>query len=137
MKVTSTTRRSMRRHLVAAIVVVSVLVVGVGGWAATAVISGAVVASGSVVVDSNVKKVQHPTGGIVGELKVRDGDQVKKGEVVARLDETQARTNLAIVTKALDELAARRARNEAERDGVGKIVFPAELQARLNEPDVV
>ena len=56
MKVTSATRRSMRRHLVAAIVVVSVLVVGVGGWAATAVISGAVVASGSVVIDSNVKK---------------------------------------------------------------------------------
>src|SRR5262247_4732251 len=105
MKVTSTTRRSMRRHLVAAIVVVSVLVVGVGGWAATAVISGAVVASGSVVVDSNVKKVQHPTGGIVGELRVRDGDRVKAGDIVARLDDTQTRANLAIVIKALDENA--------------------------------
>src|SRR6516165_9799831 len=73
MTVTSATRCSMRRHLVAAIVVVLVLVVGVGGWAATAVISGAVVASGSLVVDTNVKKVQHPTGGIVGELRVRDG----------------------------------------------------------------
>ena len=70
MKTTSATRHSMRRHLVAAIVVVSVLVVGVGGWAATAVISGAVVASGSVVVDSNVKKVQHPTGGIVAEIVI-------------------------------------------------------------------
>src|SRR6516165_1523708 len=71
MKVTSATGRSMRRHLVAAIVVVLVLVVGVGGWAATTAISGAVVASGSVVVDSNVKKVQHPTGGILGELMAR------------------------------------------------------------------
>src|SRR5215475_3530349 len=71
MKVTSATRRSMHRHLVAAIVVVLVLVVGVGGWAATTAISGAVVASGSVVVDSNVKKVQHPTGGIVGERHQR------------------------------------------------------------------
>src|SRR5499426_3286274 len=105
MKVTSPTRRSMRRHLVAAIVVVLVLVVGVGGWAATAVISGAVVASGSLVVDTNVKKVQHPTGGIVGELRVRDGDRVKAGDIVARLDDTQTRANLAIVIKALDENA--------------------------------
>ena len=98
MKITSATRRSMRRHLVAAIVVVLVLVVGVGGWAATTAISGAVVASGSVVVDSNVKKVQHPTGGIVGELRVHDGDRVHAGEIVVRLDETVTRANLAIVT---------------------------------------
>src|SRR5215510_5494849 len=109
MKVTSATRRSMRRHLVAAIVIVLVLVVGVGGWAATAVISGAVVASGSLVVDTNVKKVQHPTGGIVGELRVRDGDRVRAGDVVVRLDETVTRANLAIVTKGLGEMMARKA----------------------------
>jgi len=135
MKVTSDTRRSMRRHLVAAIVVVSVLVVGVGGWAATAVISGAVVASGSVVVDSNVKKVQHPTGGIVGELRVRDGDRVHAGDVVVRLDETVTRANLAIVTKGLGEMMARKARLESERDGLDAITFPAQLLAEADDPD--
>jgi HlyD family secretion protein len=135
MKVTSATRRSMRRHLVAAIVVVSVLVVGVGGWAATAVIAGAVVASGSVVVDSNVKKVQHPTGGIVGELRVRDGDRVHAGDVVVRLDETVTRANLAIVTKGLGEMMARKARLESERDGLDTITFPAQLVADAGDPD--
>ena len=129
MKVTSSMRRSMRRHLVAAIVVVLVLVIGVGGWAATAVISGAVVASGSIVVDSNVKKVQHLTGGIVGELRVRDGDRVRVGDIVVRLDETVTRANLAIVTKGLDELTARKARLESERDGSDTIIFPAQLLA--------
>jgi len=131
----SLTRRSMRRHLVAAAVVVLVLVLGVGGWGATAVISGAVVAPGSLVVDSNVKKVQHPTGGIVGELRVRDGDHVRAGDIVVRLDETVTRANLAIVTKTLDELMARKARLEAERDGWATIVFPAQLMAGTNDPD--
>jgi HlyD family secretion protein len=135
MKVTSSVRRSMRRHLVAAIVVVLVLVIGVGGWAATAVISGAVVASGSIVVDSNVKKVQHLTGGIVGELRVRDGDRVRAGDIVVRLDETVTRANLAIVTKGLDELTARKARLESERDGSDTIIFPAQLLAGAGDPD--
>ena len=65
-------------------------------------LSGALIAPGSVVVDSNVKKVQHPTGGIVGELRVRDGDRVKAGDVVVRLDDTVTRANLAIVTKGLE-----------------------------------
>jgi HlyD family secretion protein len=135
MRVTSPLRRSMRRHLVAAIVVVLVLVIGVGGWAATAVISGAVVASGSIVVDSNVKKVQHLTGGIVGELRVRDGDRVRAGDIVVRLDETVTRANLAIVTKGLDELTARKARLESERDGSDTVIFPAQLLAGAGDPD--
>jgi HlyD family secretion protein len=106
------------------------------GWARLTEISGAVIAPGKLVVDSNVKKVQHPTGGVVGDLRVKDGDHVKKGDIVARLDETQARTNLAIVTKALDELAARQARDEAERDGADKVTFPAELLSRRSDPDV-
>ncbi len=135
MKVTSSTRRSMRRHLLVAVVVVCILVIGVGGWGTTAVISGAVVASGSLVVDSNVKKVQHPTGGIVGELRVRDGDHVHAGDIVVRLDETITRANLAIVSKGLDELMARKARLESERDGWDTIVFPAQLVAGASDPD--
>jgi HlyD family secretion protein len=125
----------MRKHIVAAIVVVSVLIVGVGGWGATTVISGAVVASGSLVVDSNVKKVQHLTGGIVGELRVRDGDRVRAGDIVVRLDETVTRANLAIITKGLNELMARKARLESERDGSDTITFPAQLFAGATDPD--
>jgi HlyD family secretion protein len=125
----------MRRHLLVAVVVVCILVIGVGGWGTTAVISGAVVASGFLVVDSNVKKVQHPTGGIVGELRVRDGDHVRAGDIVVRLDETVTRANLAIVRKGLDELMARKARLESERDGWDTIVFPAQLVAGASDPD--
>jgi HlyD family secretion protein len=128
--------QSLRRHLIVGLA--AVLVVGgiVFGWARLTEISGAVIAPGKLVVDSNVKKVQHPTGGVVGDLRVKDGDHVKKGDIVARLDETQARTNLAIVTKALDELAARQARDEAERDGADKVTFPAELLSRRSDPEV-
>ena len=108
---------------------------GVGGWAATTQIAGALIAQGSVVVDSNVKKVQHPTGGVVGKLKVQDGDRVKAGDILVQLDETVTRANLAIVTKGLDELAARKARLEAERDGGGIRHLPdAAARARRRCP---
>lgn len=128
--------RSIRRHLLAGVAASILLVGGVGGWAATTEISGAVIAQGLLVVDSNVKKVQHPTGGVVGELRVKDGDRVKAGDIVIRLDDTQTRANLAIVTKGLDEFAARRAREEAERDGETAIAFPADLLARMNDPEI-
>ena len=101
-------RASIRRHVFAGAVLVTFLAVGVGGWAATAEISGALVTQGSIVVDTNVKKVQHPTGGVVGELRVHDGDRVKAGDILIRLDETVTRANLAIVTKGLTELYASR-----------------------------
>lgn len=129
-------RGSIRRHLLAGVAATAVLVVGVGGWASTTELSGAVIAPGSLVVDSNVKKVQHPTGGVVGDLYVRDGDRVKSGDVLLRLDDTIMRANLAIVTKNLDELMARQARDEAERDGLERVVFPAELTERAAQPDV-
>ena len=94
------------------------------------------IAQGQLVVDTSVKKVQHPTGGVVAELKVRDGNQVKAGDIVIRLDDTQTRANLAIVSKGLDELAARRAREEAELEGEDRISFPPELLARKDDPEV-
>src|ERR1035441_2070446 len=71
---------SIRRYTIAGIVVVLILTCGVGVWAAATEISGALIAPGTIVVESNVKKVQHPTGGVVGQLLVRDGDQVKRSE---------------------------------------------------------
>ena len=127
-------RRSVRRHVIAGVILVLLLAGGVGGWAATSQIKGAVIAQGSIVVDSNVKKVQHPSGGVVGELKVHDGDRVKAGDVVVRLDDTVTRANLAIVTKGLNELLARKARLSAERDGAATITFPAELTSHAGRP---
>jgi HlyD family secretion protein len=130
-------KASIRRHTVMGLAIMVLLVGGLGGWATTTEISGAVVASGMLVVDSNVKKVQHPTGGIVGELRVRDGDHVKVGDLVVRLDDTVTRANLAIVVKSLDELAARQARLEAERDDLDTVQFPDDLVARSDNPDVM
>src|SRR6188472_3502355 len=116
-----TARRSIRLHLLASVVVAFVLVAGLGGWAWTSEFAGAVIAQGQLVVDSNVKKVQHPTGGVVAELNVRDGSIVKLGDIVIKLDDTQTRANLQIVVKGLAELAARKAREEAEIDGMERI----------------
>ena len=116
--------RSIRGHLIVGLSLMLVLAGGFGGWASTVQISGALIAPGSVVVDSNVKKVQHPTGGVVGEVRVRDGDIVKAGDVVVRLDETVVKASLAIVVKTLNGLWARAARLEAEQRGLDKIKFP-------------
>ena len=80
-------QRSIRTHMLVGLVVILVLAGGFGGWASTVPISGALIAPGAVVVDSNVKKVQHPTGGVVGEVRVHDGDLVKAGDIVVRLDD--------------------------------------------------
>ena len=127
---------SIRRYTIAGIVVVLILTCGVGVWAATTEISGALIAPGTIVVESNIKKVQHPTGGVVGQLLVHDGDRVKAGDLLVRLDDTVTRANLAIVTKALTELYARKARLAAERDGAETIKFPDELMQQANIPEI-
>lgn len=128
--------RSIRRHLTIGLLACVALLSGVGGWSAYARLSGAVVSSGTFVVDSYVKKVQHPTGGVVGEILVREGQKVKAGDIVMRLDATQTRASLAIVSKRLDELAARLARLEAERDDEPQVRFPAALTARISDDTV-
>jgi HlyD family secretion protein len=129
-------RASIRLHLIVGLAVVVVLAGGLGGWASTAEISGALIAPGQIVVESNVKKVQHPTGGVVGEVLARDGDIVKAGDILVRLDDTVTKASLAIVTKNLDAQWARAARLEAEQRGLDKITFPPQLLTRINDPDV-
>ena len=106
---------SIRSHLTVALGLSVALVLGVGGWATFTEISAAVIAPGQLVVETDVKKVQHPTGGVVGQLLAREGQRVAAGDVLIRLDETQTRANLDIVLKAMDELAARRARESQSR----------------------
>lgn len=126
---------SIRRHTVFGTAAVFLLVGGVGGWAATTELAGAVVAPGTVVVEGNLRRLQHPTGGVVGALLVRDGDRVSAGDVLVRLDDTLTRANLAMVDKALVGLLARTARLRAERDGLGRLVIPPDLAARAAEPE--
>jgi HlyD family secretion protein len=130
------TREAIRRYTIAGVAVVIFLTGGVGVWAGTMHIAGALIAPGTIVVDSNVKKVQHPTGGVVGEVRVHDGDHVKAGDLLVRLDDTVARASLAIVTKGLTEFEARRARLAAERDRADTIKFPDGLLQREPDPDV-
>lgn len=120
----STRSFSIRGQVIFGILVVSSLVFGAGGWAATAPLSGAVIASGSIVVDKNVKKVQHRDGGIVSKISVKNGDRVEAGQVIIELDDTQIRAELGVVQAQLTELIARRARLSAEVNGLDKIGFP-------------
>ncbi len=124
---------SITRHIVFASCAMAVLVAGIGGWAAMAQISGAVIASGTFVVERNVKKVQHSYGGIVSEINVRNGDRVNAGDVLIRLDATQIRSELGIVRSQLNELAARAARLAAERDGRDAVSMPKSLLEKGDE----
>jgi len=125
----SRSREAVRRHARAGLAVVVLMFGGVLVWAATADLSGAVVASGFVTVESNVKKVQHPTGGVVGELLVREGQEVAAGQIVLRLDETATRAGLRILSNQLRQLEGRRARLEAERGEGLDLAFPPSLLA--------
>lgn len=129
-------RKDIRRNVRLGGFAALALVGGLGLWAATSSLSGAVVAAGHLVVDSNVKAVQHPQGGVVGALNVHNGSMVSTGEVLVRLDDTVAKANLAIVDNGLDELMARRARLIAERDGTEAVAYPAELTARAADPAI-
>ena len=128
--------RSVRRLELAGYALLVLLFGGAGVWASTTHIAGAVIAPGTVVVRSNVKKVQHPTGGVVAEIDVHDGDQVKAGQVVIRLDSTVARATFGVVQVQLDELRARLARLMAERDDADQVTFPPDLSAREGDPQI-
>jgi HlyD family secretion protein len=128
----TTTVRSLRLYQLAGVLLVLLLFAGIGGWAAFASISGAVIAEARIVVETNPKKLQHPEGGVVSEILVADGARVEAGQLLLRLDETETRANLAIIDSMLDELIARHARLEAERDRQEDFKLPAELGGRLD-----
>jgi HlyD family secretion protein len=127
---------SIRRLSLIGYGAVAVFVFGVGGWSVQTQIAGAVISPGRVVVESSVKKVQHPTGGVVGQLFVREGQHVKADELLIRLDQTQTLASLDIIREGLDEMMARKARDEAERDGLNAVVYPKELTERIQDPRI-
>src|SRR6266850_1254652 len=126
-------RRTMRKLNVIGLALVVAFVGGIGGWASTSELAGAVIAIGTVIVESNVKKVQHPTGGVVKEILVKEGGQVEEGQIVVRLDDTVTRATLGVVRSQLDENGARQARLSAEREAAEAITFPDDLTGRLGE----
>lgn len=125
--------RRSRRYLFMGFLTIVAFFVGFVGWASQTQLAGAVLAAGNVVVASNVKKVQHPTGGVVGQIFVKNGDHVKAGDLLLRLDETITRANLGIISKQMDELAGQQARLIAERDDKDSISFPPDLLKRSSD----
>lgn len=113
----------LRLRVGLAMVAAVALVGGVGGWASTSKIAGAVIASGEVAVKAKVKQIQHPYGGIVGEILVENGDKVRRGDVLIRLDETETRSELGVLKSQYNELLGRSARLVAERDSLDEIQF--------------
>lgn len=114
-----------------------VLGVGLGVWGTQAQIAGAVISSGMIQVESNRQVVQHPNGGVVGDIRAQDGDRVSAGDVVLSLDDTLLRSELTINQSETYEVRARVARLIAERDRNDKIEFSDDLlQAARTWPDV-
>ncbi|MBP2444500.1 HlyD family type I secretion periplasmic adaptor subunit [Rhizobium leguminosarum] len=118
-KIISESKRSLNRHVAIVGVLSLALVCGIGGWAATTELSSAVIGEGVVVVNGDVKKIQHLTGGIVSKLLVSENDHVTAGQVLIRLDGTTTKAQLSIVESTLAQLYARRARLKAERIDAG------------------
>lgn len=129
-------RDDIRANLILGAAVTVMLIVGGGLWLGLTKIAGAVIAPATVVVESNIKKVQHLTGGTIGGIFAQDGDHVRAGDVVARLDDTLTRANLQIISEDLDRATVRLARLEAERQGTPEMQLPSTLQARMGDPEL-
>lgn len=121
--VKSPSQSMINRFSIVGLGVVALLVFGIGGWMATAQIAGAVIGSGTIVVETSIKDIQHSTGGIVGEILVEDGSVVEAGDVLLRLDDTVPRATRDIYRTQVNEMLVRQARLVAEAAGRGSIQF--------------
>ncbi len=119
---------SITHHMIAVGGAAGLIVLSFGILSAATSLSGAIISTGTLVVESSVKKVQHPAGGVVKTLLVSDGARVNAGDLLVQMDETVARANLAAVTKSLWELEARRTRLQAERDGDTDFAIPPTIK---------
>ena len=129
-------RESSRGYVIAGVLIIAGLFGGAGAWATMAEINGAVIAPGRLTVESNRKTVQHLDGGIVSEILIKDGDLVEPGQLLMRVRSTIDQATFDATIGQLDELHARAARLESERDGKDLIEMPAELKDRQVEPEV-
>ncbi len=125
-----------RELVIAGTALIGIFLIGFGTWSAFAPLESAAMASGTVVAESSRKTIQHLEGGIIGAILVHDGDAVRTGQTLIRLDDTKARTTLAALTGQLWDAKAREARLLAERDDAKEIHFPDDLLARAEDPEV-
>jgi HlyD family secretion protein len=115
----------MRRPVRIGLILSGLIVLAIFVWGSFARLSGAVIARGIVVVDGNSKKIQHQQGGMIRQILVKNGSRVNAGDLLVRLDDTQTRASLGIVTAQLTELTGRKLRLAAERDGLDELALPA------------
>lgn len=128
---------SARGAVLAGGVTLGLLVFGFGGWSMLTHISGAIIAQGQLEVENNRQIVQHPDGGVVAEINVKEAQTVKAGDLLIRLDGTLLQSELAIVEGQLFEALARRARLEAERDDKPTPNFQGEIvEIAKTKPDI-
>lgn len=128
---------SARGPILLGIIALVALIGGFGTWATVTRIASAIVAPGAIEVEQNRQLVQHPDGGVVSEIVVREGDMVEAGQVLIRLDPERIRSELTIVESQLFELMARRGRLEAEREGLEEITFdPLLISQAEHNPEV-
>jgi membrane fusion protein, epimerase transport system len=127
---------SPRRQIASGVFCLAVLSVTLAAWAALAPLSGAVIGVGHVKVDMDRKTVQHPEGGIVAEIRVRDGSRVRAGDTLLVLGDTRVGADADQLRAQLDAELARQARFSAEEAGMASVGFPAELTDRADEPRV-
>jgi HlyD family secretion protein len=125
---------TLRPTVTAGMIIVVAMVSSFFGWSLYARLDSAAIAEGTLVVDSHRKTVQHLEGGILRELLVREGQEVKTGQTVALLDTTQADSQLGQITSQLIAAQARIARLRAEQEGSLVLEFPSELTSRSGDP---
>jgi HlyD family secretion protein len=125
---------SLRKHILFGGICAIALVGGMGGWSILTNLSGAVVAQGTVAVEGQTKKIQHPLGGIVTAIHVKEGQRVKEGDALVTLDETTHKSNMQVFQKQVDEARVRIARLESEERGLKQIEFPKDLATIINQP---
>ena len=133
-------RRQIRRLALIALALVGLVFGGALLFAHSQKIAGAVLATGSVVTESEARLIQHREGGIVRHIHVKNGSRVKRGDRLVELDTNIVQASLASVLKQLEELYASQARLLAERDGLKTIrrhSAAAQTASRAEQEDAV
>src|SRR6476661_6838130 len=124
---------SIKHVALAGWLIIALFFGGIGSWAATAPLNGAVVGNAVVKVEGNRKSVQHLDGGIVKELRVKEGDKVNAGDILVVLDETQARAEYDVLSQQYMVLRATEVRLLTELDRGSALVMPEDLKARPDD----
>ena len=115
------------------------LCLGFGGfllWAAFAPLDEGVPGQGMVAIDTKSKAIQHLTGGIIKEVLVTEGQQVKEGQLLVKLDEAVATMNFQTSRQRYLGLRAMEGRLAAEQQGMAKILWHADLREAMGDAQI-